>query len=543
MTEEKLNLLNALHVVGHWSVHDDGGGRIFYYDRKNNMSQWDVPGELAAHETDFMMRLMLQNAVARSNEWTAHDAGNGTLYYFNSKTRESKWERPGEWGAEETSVESISTGEEYYKVKSFKKAKEENLKPKNPEEPKETYKTDAKAKPLTTKEDEIAQEADLPLTEDDLRLEEERKERELKRMEQFRAMLLDKNIMPFCKWSVALPQIAGDPRFMGIPKMHERRAIFEHFVKHRREDLKAEKKIKLKQAKKMFAELLSEQLQLGSWEPSTPLSVFLSTLENNIDAERFKRIQDDALALLTLSAQEKIYGEAINNHHSIALKRDGEQLRLTKYLEENITSRDKLTMRWESDDVQKLIHEFYNAAASASASAALLSKEQQEQVFKGLFLRKPVLSGDKTDQERLSLQPNSPTLYRARSRERMDVPSVRRELHHSHNESREYRRLHSRSKSRSQPRWREYSRRNRSSRQRSASWSRSRSRSRKKRPSRNSFRHRHHSLSSSRSRSRSRICTVYKIHFLGAELGNEEKSTVRSTYFGSSATFMTAWTP
>ncbi|KAG4236488.1 hypothetical protein PC116_g15436 [Phytophthora cactorum] len=384
--EQKLYVLNALQVVGDWSVHDDGNGRLFYYNRKTDSSQWEVPDDLMSLETEFMMKLMLQNAVARSGVWTANDTGNGTLYYFNAKTRESVWERPGEWGeAEAAAAEAETAREEAEQQKEDEKAakreKKEKKKQKKHKKRKEKRDEEAEQKEVEAKDEAPAQEVEgeVPLTEEELQAEEERKVREQKRIEQFRAMLRDKNIMPLTKWSVALPQIAGDPRFMGVPTMDERRAIFEHFVEHRREDLKAEKKSKLKQAKKLFTELLREQFQLDSWYPNTTFSVFLSTLENHIDAERYKQIQDDALALLTLSAQEKIYAKAVADYKSEALKRDGEQLRLTKVLEEKLSTQDKTTMKWESDEVQKLIREFYSSAASSGESAALLSEQQQKQ--------------------------------------------------------------------------------------------------------------------------------------------------------------------
>ncbi|KAG7382133.1 hypothetical protein PHYBOEH_010612 [Phytophthora boehmeriae] len=324
--EQKLYWLNALQVVGTWSVHDDGDGRLFYYDCKADESQWEVPEPLAALEGEFMMKLMLQDAVARSAAWTAHDAGNGTLYYFNSKTRESKWERPSEWGQVEE--EPVATAplaapkerqaQEPNGVEDGNKtAKKEKKKNKH-----KKHKIAVKDEAATEQKEEVPpqEEEEEPLTPEELQAEEERKARELKHIEQFRSMLRDKNIMPFCKWSVALPQIAGDPRFMGVPTMDERREIFEHFVKHRREDLKAEKKNKLKQAKHLFIELLREQFRVELWDPNTTLSVFISTLEGQIEPERYKQIQDNALALLTMSAQEKIYAKAnVRWKHSNAM--------------------------------------------------------------------------------------------------------------------------------------------------------------------------------------------------------------------------------
>ncbi|KAK1945177.1 Transcription elongation regulator 1 [Phytophthora citrophthora] len=514
--DQKLYVLNALQVVGDWSVHDDGDGRLFYYDHKTNASQWEAPDSLASLETEFMMKLMLQNAVAISGVWTAHDTGNGTLYYFNSKTRESVWERPGEWGATEaaaaeerdrqkiTELAKNLREEEEQKSKEEKAAKKEKRKHKKQKE-----KRDAEVKAKENEHTQEEVEEEVPLTAEELQAKEERKAREMKRIEQFRAMLRDKNIMPFCKWSVALPQIAGDPRFMGVPTMDERRAIFEHFVEHRREDLKAEKKGKLKQAKKLFTNLLREQFQLDSWEPSTTFSVFLSTLESNIDSQRYKQIQNDALVLLTLSTQEKIYTKAVEEYKSEELKRDGEQLRLAKFLEDKLNVHDKTAIAWEDDGAQKLVREFYASAASTE-STPLLSELKQKRVFEDLVARLNTNEASSVEDmshkqlERSFSRHRSSPRRRSRSNEHKPRESnPRHEPRHSRSHRRRSRshsrRRRSRSDSRSQSR--ERSRRNRSSRRRSASSSRSRSRSREERSSGRSSRyHRHRSKSRSRTR-------------------------------------------
>ncbi|KAL3671750.1 hypothetical protein V7S43_003660 [Phytophthora oleae] len=520
--DQKLYVLNALQVVGDWSVHDDGDGRLFYYDHKADASQWETPDSLVSLETEFMMKLMLQNAVATSGAWTAHDAGNGTLYYFNSKSRKSVWERPGEWGeteaaaAEERDRHRIAKLADSLKEEEEQKAKEEKAARKEKRKHKKLKeKRVDKAAEEDAKENEPAQEdieEEVPLTEEELQAEEERKAREMKRIEQFRAMLRDKNIMPFCKWSVALPQIAGDPRFMGVPTMDERRAIFEHFVEHRRDDLKAEKKSKLKQAKKLFTKLLHEQFQLDSWEPSTTFSVFLSTLESNLDSQRYKQVQDDALVLLTLSTQEKIYAKAVEEYKSEELKRDGEQLHLTKFLEDKLAARDKTAVGWEEEDVQKLVREFY-ASALSSETTPLLSEQKQRHVFEELVARSNpgrASNGEEANHKQLE-RPSTRRRFSPRRRSRSNEHKHResnppREPLHSRSHRRRSRSHSRRRRSRSDSRSlsRERSRRNRSSRRRSVSSSRSRSCSREERPSESSRHHRHRSSSSSRSRSRTR---------------------------------------
>jgi hypothetical protein len=97
-----------------------------------------------------------------------------------------------------------------------------------------------------------------------------------------------------------------------MDSMDERREIFEHFVKHRREDLKAEKKKKLQQAKTLFSQLLKEQFQTSWVDAKTTLSVFLAALEDHVDAARLKIIQDESLAFLTIDVQEKLYTKAVS---------------------------------------------------------------------------------------------------------------------------------------------------------------------------------------------------------------------------------------
>lgn len=229
--EQREFLLNALDVVGDWSAHDDGDGRLFYYNRKSGKSQWIPPDGFTGLEGELMMKLMLEGAVARSGNWTAHDAGNGTLYYFNAKTRASVWERPSDWGVippppeqdeqqasrkeeavdQQDSAETVKQQVEKEKpVKKDKKKKKRTKKTATSEQDRQVDQEEAHA----AEQKPAEEEEELTVEE-----QEEAKRQEevhMKRMSQFRDLLREKNIMPFCRWSVALPQIAGDPRFLGI---------------------------------------------------------------------------------------------------------------------------------------------------------------------------------------------------------------------------------------------------------------------------------------------------------------------------------------
>lgn len=170
-------------------------------------------------------------------------------------------------------------------------------------------------------------------------------------------------------------------------RMEERRAIFEHFVTNRRDDLKAEKKAKLKDAKKAFSALLREQftrqLSDGAWDAKTSLSVFLTTLEDALnDAEGYKSIQENAMAYLPTSVQEKLYEALVTEFKEQAEKINAEESELLTHLHQQLTTGDAAaSLRdagWESEQLQQIVTAFY----SSKASKALLSKDQQRKVYR-----------------------------------------------------------------------------------------------------------------------------------------------------------------
>lgn len=226
--------LNALQTLGDWSVHDDGDGRLFYYDFASKQSQWEPPAAFTGLEGELMMKLMLQHAVARSGFWSAHDAGNGTLYYFNERTRASVWERPEDWGLlppppppapQEDEVKgALATDDAATNVDGDAVVKKEKKKTKKVKKASRTHDEDDKAKADANANaeevnDEPVEQEELPqpMSAEEIEATQHRDAAERKRIEAFRQMLRDKKIMPFTKWSVAMPRIISDPRFMAIP--------------------------------------------------------------------------------------------------------------------------------------------------------------------------------------------------------------------------------------------------------------------------------------------------------------------------------------
>lgn len=302
--------------------------------------------------------------------------------------------------------------------------------------------------------------------------------------------------------------------------MEERRAIFEHFVTNRRDDLKAEKKAKLKDAKKAFSALLREQfacqLSDGTWDAKTSLSVFLSTLEDALDAEKYKSIQENAMALLPTSVQEKLFEAVVTEFKEQAEKVKAEESGLFAFLQQQLTTGDAAaSLRdagWESEQLQQVVTTFY----ASKATKALLSKEQQRKVYRRVHEALAPKSDSKYGgggssggyRSSRDVQDERPSRYAPQT-----APPSRLEESKSSHTNRPRSRSRGRSTERDSRRSPDRNHGNRSrgdhrsSSRRSRSSTRSRSRSHSRRRRRSSSRHRHRRRSSSSSSSRSRSAT------------------------------------
>ena len=77
------------------------------------------------------------------------------------------------------------------------------------------------------------------------------------RMQQFRDMLVEKEVSAFSTWEKELHKIVFDPRYLLLTSK-ERKSVFEKYVKERAEDERREKKLKMKQKQEEFKQLLLE---------------------------------------------------------------------------------------------------------------------------------------------------------------------------------------------------------------------------------------------------------------------------------------------
>eukprot|EP00906_Rhabdomonas_costata_P014544 RCo020905 len=83
-----------------WKVHISESGRPFYYNTATKERTWDKPAELQDEADVTSKAKPAESACPSSNEekavWKEAKAADGTVYYYNRKTREAVWEKPEE---------------------------------------------------------------------------------------------------------------------------------------------------------------------------------------------------------------------------------------------------------------------------------------------------------------------------------------------------------------------------------------------------------------------------------------------------------------
>lgn len=89
-----------------WTEHKAPDGRKYYYNTITRESRWDKPEELKKTSDVFILILIcfynnfkgnfMKNGSSNHCFWSEYKTNDGRIYYYNSQTKESRWEKPTE---------------------------------------------------------------------------------------------------------------------------------------------------------------------------------------------------------------------------------------------------------------------------------------------------------------------------------------------------------------------------------------------------------------------------------------------------------------
>lgn len=231
-----------------WTEHTAPDGRIYYFNRKTQVSSWDKPNEL-------------QSPEERSCVWREYVAEGNKVYFHNTVTKESVWTMPEELRQfkQKKAAAEAATVAAADPLVGYRQALEAANVPSNATWEQamlatindERYKAVANIndrKKVFTEYIEAKKKAE----------DAEKKAREEQRRRDFLALLSERKdvVGPRTTWKKSAPSLERDPRFYALEDEEEREEVFEEFVW----DLEKKEKEAEKEARRVGAERFKELL-------------------------------------------------------------------------------------------------------------------------------------------------------------------------------------------------------------------------------------------------------------------------------------------
>ncbi|KRY60925.1 WW domain-containing protein, partial [Trichinella britovi] len=230
-----------------WSEHRAPDGRYFYYNRETKQSSWIKPNELKSHT-----ELLLDQCP-----WQEYKTPDGKVYYHNRDTKESIWTIPHELDelkSEFPYIYFFSAEIQLIFVNFLELVEAEQLlKESKPQSDIEramqaTLESIAMHGPMLGADSEKSTEKSV----------EEMYKDKKEAADAFRELLKDKKIQCNASWEQTMRIIQGDPRYRAIPKLQEKKQIFNAYKVQRAKEEKEEMRQRQRKSKEDLEKWLQE---------------------------------------------------------------------------------------------------------------------------------------------------------------------------------------------------------------------------------------------------------------------------------------------
>ncbi|XP_024526718.1 pre-mRNA-processing protein 40C [Selaginella moellendorffii] len=288
-----------------WAAHKTEDGVIYYYNSVTGDSTYEKPAGFKGEAGNVTSQPTPVSCEKLSGtDWSLVTTNDGKKYYYNPKTQATSWQIPAEIvdkGKKDVSnAPAALTGGREAKGTSNTPTALDTIKKKLQEYSGGIATVSepevAKAGADDTSKDKSKENAEASTSDSSSDSEEDgptvTKE---ERVRQFKEMLKEKGVAPFSKWEKELPKILFDPRFKAIAGHTERRSIFEHYVRTRAEEERKEKRAAQKLAVEGFKQLLDEANSSNEFSASTTYENFASIWNQDPRFEALDRKERETL--------------------------------------------------------------------------------------------------------------------------------------------------------------------------------------------------------------------------------------------------------
>jgi len=256
-------------IAAAWTAHKSPAGQVYYFNTETNSSSWEKPAGFNADVSTVKAEVKpVASKQVAGTDWSEVTTDDGKRYFYNLKTKETSWSVPPEVTlARSKDPKNPAT---VVAMSDAAKAILERLKANN---------ADAHLRPdladdnVFYSEDDIGGEQAHSVAAPFMRQPPpsgipgprppsgdpppSKDDCEA----QFMNLLREKGVTPFSRWEKELPKLVVEARFSAIPSQKERRLLFDKFCKIRAEELRDEKRQNTKAAGQGFRQLLQQIVQ------------------------------------------------------------------------------------------------------------------------------------------------------------------------------------------------------------------------------------------------------------------------------------------
>ncbi|KAI8823363.1 uncharacterized protein EV422DRAFT_352058 [Fimicolochytrium jonesii] len=224
-----------------WAIVLTNKDHEFFYNTDTKTSAWEMPDELGDLIGALIADAMGVEDYGDEEEWPTADQfddGQSQASELPADERPNGRDSQATGNAEEGGLKRKTEDEGETRDESSKRVKKE------PEEPQI---------PLEPKREALGGPADAPAV--DVKVEE------------FLALLREKNVSPYTTWEMELPKIVEDRRYNLVPTLKERKQVFDNYCIARVAELREEQKNKGKDTKEAYFKLLQSETNIRTrWE-------------------------------------------------------------------------------------------------------------------------------------------------------------------------------------------------------------------------------------------------------------------------------------
>ena len=261
--------LDSEKLASAWSEYTSPDGRKYYYNSLTKQSRWDKPDELKSP---------VDNATAKSN-WQEYKTGEGKVYYYNTVTKESRWEKPADFDdSSKKKQSSNTTNSSNTNAKVASKAGSEKSSSAIEDAIRATLaeielpsETPSLSEPRANSVDSDVDSSDGGSNLDSPRARNGQSHSasaaaahtptidlsdKKKAMEMFKDLLREKAVPSNASWEHALKLIGPDPRYLALKHLSEKKQAFNAYKVQRQKEEKEEERRRLKQNKEDFEKFL-----------------------------------------------------------------------------------------------------------------------------------------------------------------------------------------------------------------------------------------------------------------------------------------------